>query len=255
MKIYSWNVNGLRAVQRKKVFPQYLYEVDADIFCVQETKSHPAQLTEDVKTPNGYQSYFSSAEKKGYSGVATYVKQAPLKVQEHWGQEEYQQEGRILQLVYDTFTLYNIYFPNGRASAERLQYKMQFYQDFLRHLSSAIKEQPNILICGDINTAHKEIDLARPKENAKKSGFLPEERAWMDELVAAGFVDTLRHFNQAPDIYTFWDTFTRARERNVGWRIDYFFASTNLLPRIKNAAVHADVMGSDHCPVSVTLDV
>lgn len=255
MKIYSWNVNGLRAIQRKQIFPQLLHNWEADVFCIQETKSHPEQLTSDVRQPAGYTAYFSAAEKKGYSGVATYSKQEPQQVEEHWGQAAYKREGRILKTAFPAFTLYNIYFPNGRASEERLAFKLKFYSDFLAHLKKEIQQQPHILIGGDVNTAHQAIDLARPKPNAQKSGFLPEERAWIDELIAAGFVDTLRHFTQAPDLYTYWDTITRARERNVGWRIDYFFASDSLMPHITAASVHADILGSDHCPISITLDL
>lgn len=253
MKIISWNVNGLRAVERKKIFPQLLHDWEPSIFCLQETKSHPEQLSAALTKPEGYVAYFSSADKKGYSGVATYTQKEPNSVQEHWGMEQYAQEGRILRTAYSDFVLYNIYFPNGRASEERLAYKMSFYKDFLNHLKEELTHQPNILICGDVNTAHKEIDLARPKPNEKKSGFLPQERAWMDELFEAGFVDTLRHFTQEPELYTYWDTFTRARERNVGWRIDYFVASASLMPHVIDANIHADVMGSDHCPISVTL--
>ena len=255
MRIISWNVNGLRAVYRKNQFPQLLHDWQPDIFCVQETKSHPDQLPAALRTPAGYNAYYSSAEKKGYSGVALYAMAPPQRIKEHWGESHYQQEGRILQADYPDFTLYNIYFPNGRASADRLAYKMQFYRDFAQHLSHQLETQPNIIICGDVNTAHQAIDLARPKPNADKSGFLPQERAWIDQLLALGFVDSFRYFSTAPHHYTYWDMITRARERNVGWRIDYFFVSQGLLPRLQKADIHAEVMGSDHCPISIEIGI
>jgi len=254
MRLYSWNVNGLRAIW-KKGFPEWLQSTQPDILCLQETKSHPGQLDDGIRYYPGYHTYFSAAEKKGYSGVALYSKQKPLDVQEHWGQEHYASEGRILKAEYPEFVLYNIYFPNGRASQERLDYKMQFYRDFLQHVQAEHERGIRQIICGDVNTAHREIDLARPKSNEDKSGFLPEERAWMDQLLEAGFIDSLRHFSQAPELYTYWDMVTRARERNVGWRIDYFFLSHTLLPALSAAHIHADVMGSDHCPISITLDL
>lgn len=252
MQLYSWNVNGLRAIW-KKGFPEWLQQTAPDILCLQETKSHPGQLDPVIRSYPGYHTYFSAAEKKGYSGVAIYSKVKPLDVQEHWGQEAYATEGRILRAVYPDFVLYNIYFPNGRASEERLAYKMQFYHDFLIQLRAEQQQGLHHIICGDVNTAHTAIDLARPDGNADKSGFLPAEREWMDNLLSEGYVDTLRHFTDAPHLYTYWDMVTRARDRNVGWRIDYFFVSGQLVPRLAAADIHSDIQGSDHCPISITL--
>jgi exodeoxyribonuclease-3 len=211
------------------------------------------QLPDDLINVNGYNSFFSSAERKGYSGTATYTKMKPDKVSNGIGIEKFDSEGRFLVTEFDEFILFNIYFPNGKAKAERLQYKMDFYEAFLKHLKKLLKQGKKIVICGDVNTAHKAIDLARPKPNEKISGFLPEERAWIDKLLEAGFIDTFRKFNQKPEQYTWWDMMTRARDRNVGWRIDYFFISDNLKDNLKNAFILPDVMGSDHCPVGIEL--
>src|SRR3989304_1135084 len=247
LRLLSWNVNGIRAIQ-KKGFLDWFKEESPDILCLQETKAHPDQLDDALKNIDGYQSYFSSAEKKGYSGVVTYTKIKPLSFQQGIGIEKFDSEGRIIVTEFKEFVLFNIYFPNGKASEERLQYKMDFYEVFLKYLKKLKKAGKKISICGDVNTAHKEIDIARPKENEKISGFLPEEREWIDKLLKAGFIDTFRVFNDQPDNYTWWDMMTRARERNVGWGIDYFFISENLKDNLKSAFILPDVMGSDHCP-------
>ena len=252
MKLLSWNVNGIRAVY-KKGFLDWLSKEDPDILCVQETKAMKEQLSDELLNVDGYTSYFSSAERKGYSGTATYTKHNPVKVLNGIGIEKFDSEGRFLVTEFDEFILFNIYFPNGKAKAERLQYKMDFYEDFLKHLKKLLKQDKKIVVCGDVNTAHKEIDLARPKPNEKVSGFLPQERAWIDKLLEADFIDTLRVFNQKPEQYTWWDMMTRARDRNVGWRIDYFFISDNLKDNLKNAFILPEVMGSDHCPVGIEL--
>jgi len=251
-RLLSWNVNGIRAVQ-KKGFLDWFKKENPDILCLQETKAHPDQLDDVLKNVDEYDSYFSSAEKKGYSGVVTYTKLKPMSVRQGIGIKKFDSEGRFIITEFDEFTLFNIYFPNGKASDERLQYKMEFYETFLKHCKKLLKEGKKIVICGDVNTAHKEIDLARPKENSVISGFLPEEREWIDKFLAAGFVDTFRMFNQEPEQYTWWDMVTRARERNVGWRIDYFYISENLKNRITSASIHQDVMGSDHCPISIEI--
>jgi len=251
-RLLSWNVNGIRAVQ-KKGFLDWFKKENPDILCLQETKAHPDQLDDVLKNVDEYDSYFSSAEKKGYSGVVTYTKLKPMSVRQGIGIKKFDSEGRFIITEFDEFTLFNIYFPNGKASDERLQYKMEFYETFLKHCKKLFKEGKKIVICGDVNTAHKEIDLARPKENSVISGFLPEEREWIDKFLAAGFVDTFRMFNQEPEQYTWWDMVTRARERNVGWRIDYFYISENLKNRITSASIHQDVMGSDHCPISIEI--
>lgn len=251
-RLLSWNVNGIRAIY-KKGFLDWFTETNPDILCLQETKAHPDQLVDELKNVDGYESHFSWAEKKGYSGVVTYTKLKPKKVHQGIGKKEFDSEGRFIVTEFDEFTLFNIYFPNGKARAERLKYKMDFYDAFLTHCKKLLKQNKKIVVCGDVNTAHKEIDLARPKENSKISGFLPEEREWIDKFLDAGFIDTFRMFNQEPEQYTWWDMVTRARERNVGWRIDYFYASKNLKKNIVSASIHSSVMGSDHCPIEIEL--
>ncbi len=252
MRILSWNVNGIRAAY-KKGFLDWLKKENPDILCIQETKAHPDQLTDDLRNPEGYESYFSSAEKKGYSGVAIYTKQKPKKIEHGFGIKKFDSEGRILVAEYPKFVLMSIYYPNGKASAERLKYKMEFYDAFLKFTNKLKKQGKNIIVCGDVNTAHKEIDIARPKENEKISGFLPEERAWIDKFLSDGYVDTFRMFNNEPDNYTWWDMITRARDRNVGWRIDYFYVNEKYKKNVKDAFILADVMGSDHCPIGIEI--
>lgn len=252
LRLLSWNVNGIRAIH-KKGFLDWFKKENPDILCLQETKAHPDQLVDELKTVNGYESYFSSAERKGYSGVVTYSKIKPLAVQTGIGIKKFDSEGRYIVTEFEDFILFNIYFPNGKASGERLQYKMDFYDSFLKHCKKLLKQNKKIVICGDVNTAHKEIDIARPKENSDVSGFLLQEREWIDNFLAAGFLDTFRIFNNEPEQYTWWDMVTRARERNVGWRIDYFYASENLKNNIKSASIHSSVMGSDHCPIELEL--
>ena len=251
MKIISWNVNGIRAVERKG-FLDWLYKEDADIVCVQETKAHPDQLSDELLKPKGYNVYFNSAERKGYSGVAIFSKETPKNVTSGLGMDYFDSEGRVLALEYDSFILLNIYFPNGKMDG-RLEYKLGFYDRFLEVADELVKKGKKLVICGDFNTAHKEIDLARPKQNESVSGFLPVERAWMDKFVKHGYIDTFRHFCDEPGHYSWWDMKTRARERNVGWRIDYFFVSKNMISRLKAAEIMSDVPGSDHCPVVVTV--
>jgi exodeoxyribonuclease-3 len=252
MRILSWNVNGIRAAY-KKGFLDWLKEENPDILCIQETKAHPDQLTDDLRNPEGYESYFSSAEKKGYSGVAIYTKQKPKKVEHGFGIKKFDSEGRILVAEYPKFVLMSIYYPNGKASAERLKYKMEFYDAFQKFTNKLKKQGKNIIVCGDVNTAHKEIDIARPKENEKISGFLPEEREWIDKFLSDGYVDTFRMFNNEPENYTWWDMITRARDRNVGWRIDYFYVNEEFKKNVKDAFILADVMGSDHCPIGIEI--
>jgi exodeoxyribonuclease-3 len=254
LRLLSWNVNGLRAAH-KKGFLEWLARERPDILCVQETKAAPAQLPAELKEVAGYRAYFATAERKGYSGVALYTKFEPKDVKIGLGIKRFDVEGRLQVADFGDFLLYNIYFPNGKASAERLRYKMAFYRAFLKHVDRLKAEGRNVVICGDVNTAHKEIDLARPKENEKVSGFLPQERAWIDEFIARGFVDTFRLFNREPGQYTWWDLKTRARERNVGWRIDYFFVSDNLKKDVRAAYILAEVMGSDHCPIGLDVVV
>jgi exodeoxyribonuclease-3 len=253
IRAISWNVNGLRAVH-KKGFLEWMAQVDPDILCIQETKAAPEQLPKELRDIPGYHSYYaSSVLRKGYSGVALYTKREPEEVRTGFGIREFDDEGRILIADYGAFVLFDIYYPNGKASPERLSYKMRFYDAFLEYASRLKAEGRNIVVCGDVNTAHREIDIARPKQNAAISGFLPEEREWMDKLLSLGFVDTFRMFNGQPDQYTWWDMITRARERNVGWRIDYFFVSDGLTKRVKDAFILPDVIGSDHCPIGIEI--
>ncbi|NMC60241.1 MAG: exodeoxyribonuclease III [Candidatus Methanofastidiosa archaeon] len=252
IRLLSWNVNGIRSVSKKGFF-DFIKEDNPDILCIQETKEREEDIPKDIKEISGYKSYFSSPEKKGYSGVGVYTKEKPKSIENNFGFEEFDREGRALILKYSEFVLLNIYFPNGKMSKERLQYKMDFYDMFLEYVKKLLDKDKKIIICGDVNTAHKEIDIARPKENEKISGFLPEERTWIDKFIETGFIDTFRHFNKDPSNYSWWDYKSKARERNVGWRIDYFFISNNLLNKLDSAFILNDVNGSDHCPVGIEL--
>jgi len=256
MKITSWNVNGLRAVIRKELFKPMLKEVSPDVLLLQETKAREEQIPEEIRTLEGYSSYFNSSQlRQGYSGTAIFSKKEPIEVTLGMNNKEYDQEGRIVTAFYENITVICIYFPNGGQGPERLKYKLEFYEHFLEYVNK-LREKNPVIWGGDVNTAHEEIDLARPKENVKNTGFLPEERAWLDEVVGAGWVDTYRHFNPHKEgMYTYWDMKTRARDRNVGWRIDYFFASPDLLHKLKSVSIHSQVHGSDHCPLSVEVDV
>lgn len=250
IKLLSWNVNGLRAVYRNDYWRSFLKE-KPDIFCFQETKAHPDQLPDEVRNVKGYFSYFaSSVIKKGYSGVAIYTKVEPEKVEYGMGIKKFDDEGRLITAHFSDFVLLNVYFPNGGQGPERLQYKFDFYDAFLDHIEKLKKKGNKIIFCGDVNTAHEEIDLARPKENEDNTGFLPEERAWIDEVINHGYIDTFRHFYpNKKGAYSYWDLKTAARDRNVGWRIDYFFVSSNLQNKMKGASILPSVYGSDHCPI------
>jgi len=250
--VLSWNVNGIRAAQRKGLLA-WLKSEAPDILCLQETKARPDQLKANMAEPEGYHAYWNYAPDRAYSGVATFARTEPASVRRGFGVSRFDSEGRALVTKYPGFTLFNVYFPNGKQGPERLQYKLDFYDAFLDHLDSLKAQGKRLLVCGDFNTAHKEIDIARPRENEKVSGFLPVERAWMDKLVAHGYVDTFRQFNSEPHQYTWWDLKTRARGRNVGWRIDYFFVSDNFLPSVANSFIMPEVMGSDHCPIGILL--
>ena len=252
MRLISWNVNGIRAIEKKGFF-EWMARESPDILCLQETKAHPEQLTEKFIKPDGYCSFWSAAVKKGYSGVALYSKKQPQSVVQGLGVKEFDSEGRTLIADYGDFVLFNIYYPNGGASNKRVPFKMRFYDAFLKKAEGLRKAGRKIIITGDVNTAHTEIDLARPRENAKNTGFLPQERAWVSRFIACGYVDTFRHFNKEPGHYTWWDYYTGARARDVGWRIDYFFVTKNVLPALKKAFILKDVLGSDHCPVGIEL--
>jgi exodeoxyribonuclease-3 len=250
LKIYSWNVNGIRAAARKG-FNDWLGESSPDILCLQETKAHREQLDNDLAKPDGYTSYWNSAEKKGYSGVVTYSKAEPLSVKFGLGLEEFDGEGRVIETEYDDFVLFNIYFPNGKRDLSRVEYKLAFSDAVLDRCETLKAQGKNLIICGDYNTAHKEIDLRYPKANQKTTGFLPEERAWIDKFIAHGYVDTLRQFNQEPGQYTWWTYRLDARNRNIGWRIDYFFVNESFMPRVKDAFIVPEILGSDHCPLGI----
>ena len=254
MRIVSWNVNGLRSVHRNGDWLPFLKGVKPDIFCLQEIKAEPDQLPDEVREPAGYSSFFAPCQiKKGYSGVALYSKIEPLKVIYGMGLPEFDQEGRLIGAEYEDFWLLNIYFPNGGRGPERLDFKLRYYDAFLAFCEGLRQSKP-VIFCGDVNTAHEAIDLARPEANKNTTGFLPEERAWVDEVINAGYIDVWRQKNpNRTEAYTYWDQFTHARDRNVGWRIDYFFVSQEFVPRIKKADIHSDIFGSDHCPLSITL--
>jgi exodeoxyribonuclease-3 len=252
LKLACWNVNGIRSIAKKGFF-DWLAAEKPDVVGLQETKIDGEKLTEELTCPKGYTSYWSHAERKGYSGVAIYTRHKPISVAEGLGIPRFDTEGRVLTADFGDFLLLNIYYPNGKASEERLTYKLDFYEAFLKHVNKLKKQGKKLIICGDFNTAHKAIDLARPKDNENVSGFLPVERQWMDRFVASGYIDTFRAFNEEPHNYTWWHLVTRARERNVGWRIDYFFASQNLEKQLVGAGIQPNVKGSDHCPVFVQL--
>ncbi len=254
LHLLSWNVNGIRAME-KRGFVEWLNEVSPDVLCLQETKAQPNQLSASLHSPDGYHVYWNHPERKGYSGVALFSREEPLQVQAGFGIDQFDTEGRVLVARYPAFLLFNVYFPNGKMSDERLQYKLRFYDAFLSHLMALRSRGERIIICGDYNTAHKEVDLTHPKTNANVSGFLPEEREWMDRLTGAGFVDTFRLFESEGGHYTWWDLRTRARERNVGWRLDYFFVSDDLVASVAEASIMSEVTWSDHCPVSLTLNI
>jgi len=249
----SWNVNGLRAISAKPEW-SWFKNTTADVVALQETKATPEQLAPELRAPAGWHtSWSASVAKKGYSGVAVYSRIEALRVREELPDPDFRGEGRLLHLEYPAFHFFAVYFPNGGEENKRVPYKLAFYDAFLRHAQALRRTKP-IVVCGDFNTAHTELDLARPKQNETVTGFLPEERAWMDAFVAAGYVDTFRHVHSAvPGAYTWWSYRMGARRKNVGWRIDYFFTSQELLPAIRNAWIEKDVYGSDHCPVGLEL--
>ncbi len=254
MKLYSWNVNGIRAAQ-KKGFLDWLNTTQPDILGVQETKAHPDQLDDDLKQPDGYYVYWaSSTVKKGYSGVGLYSKIEPNAVHLGLGIEEYDQEGRTIIAEYDDFTFITAYFPNGSRDHSRVPFKMAYKEAFLELCNQRVAAGRPVIFCGDVNTAHNEIDLARPKQNTKTTGFLPLERAWIDKAVASGYIDIFRDLNpDRAEMYSWWSNRSGAREKNIGWRIDYFFITPDLRDRVVTADILTDVMGSDHCPISLEL--
>ena len=249
MKLISWNVNGLRACMNKG-FQDFLANSEADIFCVQETKMQKGQAEFDF---SGYEEYWNSAEKKGYSGTAIFTKIKPLNVSYDMGIAEHDQEGRIIAAEFDDFYLVNVYTPNSQRELARLDYRMQ-WEDAFRAYVKELDEKKPVIICGDLNVAHKEIDLKNFKTNHKNAGFTDEERAKMTELLEAGFTDSFRHlYPDKEGIYTWWSYMFKAREKNAGWRIDYFVVSNRLADRISDSLIYTDIMGSDHCPVGLIL--
>ncbi|HNQ43528.1 MAG TPA: exodeoxyribonuclease III [Candidatus Cloacimonadota bacterium] len=252
LKIWSWNVNGLRAVLNKG-FIDIINQEKPDIIGLQETKLQAHQIPEEVTALDQYHQYWSHAVKKGYSGTLLLSKPEPIGFTDAFQVEEFDTEGRINIAEYEQFFLFNIYFPNGQKDDERLQYKLRFYDKALEIMEAKRSTGKAVLVAGDYNTAHKEIDLANPKENEKYSGFLPIERAWLDKIVAAGWVDTFRSYDPSPQQYSWWSYRAAARPRNIGWRIDYFFVNQEHQHLITAAGIRPDIMGSDHCPVFVEL--
>ncbi len=251
IKLQSWNVNGLRAVIGKN-FPEYLSDNTSDFICLQEIKTLPKQVDFDFSP---YTAYWHSAERKGYSGTLTLVKDKPLSVSRELGADEFDKEGRVLTLEYPDFYLVNVYSPNSKRELLRLDERM-YYEDLFREYLSSLKEEKSVVVCGDLNVAHKEIDLKNPASNRRNAGFTDEEREKFGQLLDSGFIDSFRYFYpDQEDAYTWWSYITRARERNAGWRIDYFLVSDCLKDNLASAAIHDDVMGSDHCPVELELNV
>ncbi|MDR2199592.1 MAG: exodeoxyribonuclease III [Deltaproteobacteria bacterium] len=256
MLFYSWNVNGLRAAAGKPDFFPWFSKTGADFIALQETKADPGQLSPELLNPENYLSYWASSKvRKGYSGVVTYSRKKPQDVSYELPDPKWDKEGRLVQLEHQAFYFLNVYFPNGQKDEERLSYKLGYYDAFLRHAEKLRKKKP-VVVCGDFNTAHRPIDLARPKENEGTSGFLPIERKWMDKFVKHGYVDAFRRTRgDTEGDYTWWSYRAGARRNNVGWRIDYFFVSDELEGKIKRSFIDSGVLGSDHCPVGLELDV
>lgn len=250
MKLISWNVNGLRACAGKG-FEESFKALDADFFCLQETKMQEGQL--DLAF-DGYESYWNYADKKGYSGTAIYTRQKPLNVSYGIGIDEHDHEGRVITLEMDNFFLVTVYTPNSQDGLKRLDYRMKWEDDFQAYLKSLDEKKP-VIVCGDMNVAHKEIDLKNPKTNRKNAGFTDEEREKFTQLLQKGFIDTFRFFYpDKTDIYSWWSYRFHAREKNAGWRIDYFVVSNRLFPQVTDSIIHTEVMGSDHCPVEITIE-
>ena len=251
MKFISWNVNGLRAVQNKG-FADVFHQLDADFFCLQETKLQEGQIDLNF---DGYQSYWNYAEKKGYSGTAIFTKHTPLSVSYGIGVEEHDHEGRVITLEYDAFYLVTVYTPNSQDGLKRLDYRMRWEDDFLSYIKFLDEKKP-VIYCGDLNVAHREIDLKNPKSNRKNAGFTDEERAKMTAVLSSGYTDTFRRlYPDVEGVYSWWSYRFNARANNAGWRIDYFIVSDRLCDRIEDAKIHTDIYGSDHCPVELDIDL
>jgi exodeoxyribonuclease-3 len=252
MKITTWNVNGYRAILRKNAI-DWVDAVNPDILCLQETKLQLDQIDEGEASINGYDGVWHSAERKGYSGVATFFKKAPLQIDMGLGIEKFDLEGRVIRIQAEDFILFNIYFPNGGQDNSRVPYKLEFYEALLKICDQLHQKGHNIIITGDFNTAHNEIDLTNPKSNEKNTGFLPEERVWIDKYLEHNFVDAFRHLYPEREAYTWWSYRYNARKKNIGWRLDYFLVSESLMNNVEDVIIHDDIMGSDHCPVSLVI--
>ena len=251
MKLISWNVNGIRACITKG-FKDFFNKIDADIFCVQETKCQEGQVELEFE---GYTSYWNSAEKRGYSGTAIFTKKKPINVKYGIGIEEHDKEGRVITLEFENFYMVDIYTPNSKRELERLEYRMVWENEIRNYLLNLNKTKP-VIMCGDLNVAHKEIDQKKKKTNRRNAGFTDEEREKMTELLSAGFIDTFRYlYPDKENAYSWWSYMGRAREKNVGWRIDYFIVSKDIKDRIQEAAIHSEVYGSDHCPVELEIKI
>ena len=251
MKLVSWNVNGIRACLDKN-FMDYFNEADADIFCINESKVQEGQVTLDLPS---YHQYWNYAEKKGYSGVAVFSKKEPLRVTYGIGIKEHDHEGRVITLEFEKFFLVSVYVPNSRQELERLDYRMKWEDDFLAYIDSLNEKKP-VIYCGDLNVAHEEIDLKNPKTNHRNAGFTDEERAKFTKVLSHGYIDTYRYFYpDKADIYSWWSYRFKSREKNAGWRIDYFVVSESLKDNLKSADIKTDIMGSDHCPVELVIDI
>ena len=252
-KILCWNVNGIRAIAKKGAF-QEIIQKDYDFFCFQETKAHPEQLEKGLVEVPSFHSYWASAKRRGYSGLVTYSKEKPLDV-EFLGQDEFDDEGRVLILHFDHWSLLNAYFPNSQEKGKRIDYKLAFCDAILEKAQNIRSKGQNLVLCGDYNIAHTEIDLKNPDENRDSPGFLPEECAWMEKYLQSGFVDTFRIFEKDGGHYTWWSYRTRARERNAGWRIDYHCVNQEFADRVLQSPIHDEILGSDHCPVGLEIDL
>ena len=251
MKLISWNVNGIRACLNKG-FSEFFNNIDADAFCIQETKCQPDQIQLEF---DGYKSYWNSAEKKGYSGTAIFVKKEPISVKYGIGKEEHDKEGRVITLEYEKYFLVTIYTPNSKRELERLEYRMEWEDEIRKYLISLDKIKP-VIMCGDLNVAHKEIDLKNPKTNRRNAGFTDEERSKMTELLNDGFTDSFRYlYPEKEEMYSWWSYMGHAREKNVGWRIDYFIISKSIEKNIEQASIYSDIYGSDHCPVGLEINL
>ena len=251
MKLVSWNVNGLRAVL-KKGFEDFFYKIDADIFCIQETKMQEGQIEDFIL--KGYTQYWNSALKKGYSGTAIFTKIKPKNVSYGIGIKEHDQEGRVITLEFDKFYIINIYTPNSKRELERLEYRMIWEEEIRKYLNKLSKKKP-VIMCGDLNVAHKEIDLKNPKTNKRNAGFTNEEREKMTKLLKSGFIDSFRYIYPKKIAYTWWSYMGQARQKDVGWRIDYFVVSKDIKEKIKDAYIYKDIYGSDHCPVGIEIEI